>query len=221
MYLFCSRKILYSSFLSTKSIDRGKNPCWLFSCLLFHSCFLQRVLKKCIIKKRKKTRNVFVSVKNVTRFFCFSWKRRTMTLFTAAIENCFTRETFTVFRSLFIENQRQMSWTCLFINVLHVCKISDEYFHYEVTTNIRIEMPEIVEFPSVTLSVIEMKKGVECTQENCQFVFTTEWNVSQWTFTKNWRKVSQIILVLTKITCSDGSVALETELWCIFTGRGT
>ena len=84
-----------------------------------------------------------------------------MTLFTAVIENCFIKKTFTVFRFLSIESQPQMDSTCLLMSVLHVYEISDEYFRYEVTTNTRIEMPEIVEFPSVALSVTEMEKEVK------------------------------------------------------------
>ena len=59
-----------------------------------------------------------------------------------------------------------MDSTCLLMSVLHVYEISDEYFRYEVTTNTRIEMPEIVEFPSVALSVTEMEKEVKWAQES-------------------------------------------------------
>ena len=37
------------------------------------------------------------------------------------------------------------------MNVFHVYHICDQYFYYDVTTNVRIGFPEIVEFPSITL----------------------------------------------------------------------
>ena len=44
--------------------------------------------------------------------------------------------------------------TCSLMNVFHIYHICDNYFHYDVTTNIRIGFPEIVEFPSMTLCTI-------------------------------------------------------------------
>ena len=41
--------------------------------------------------------------------------------------------------------------TCLLLNIFHVYHICDQYFRYDVTTNIKIGFPEIVEFPSITL----------------------------------------------------------------------
>ena len=37
------------------------------------------------------------------------------------------------------------------MNVFHVYHICDQYFYYDVTTNVRIGFPEVVEFPSMTL----------------------------------------------------------------------
>ena len=44
--------------------------------------------------------------------------------------------------------------TCLLMNVVHIYQICDQYFYYDVTTNIRIGFPEIVEFPSITLCAV-------------------------------------------------------------------
>ena len=40
------------------------------------------------------------------------------------------------------------------MNVVHIYQVCDRYFHYEVTTNVRIDFPEIVEFPPTTLCVV-------------------------------------------------------------------
>ena len=39
------------------------------------------------------------------------------------------------------------------MNILHIYQICDEYFRFDVTTNVAIALPEIVEFPSLTLCV--------------------------------------------------------------------
>ena len=39
------------------------------------------------------------------------------------------------------------------MNILHIYQICDEYFRYDVTTNVRIGLPDPVEFPSLTLCV--------------------------------------------------------------------
>ena len=44
--------------------------------------------------------------------------------------------------------------TCALMNVLHIYQICDQYFRYDVTTNIKIDFPEIVEFPSITLCTV-------------------------------------------------------------------
>ena len=41
--------------------------------------------------------------------------------------------------------------TCSLMNVFHVYHICDQYFYYDVTTNIKVGFPEVVEFPSITL----------------------------------------------------------------------
>ena len=42
-------------------------------------------------------------------------------------------------------------FACFLMNVVHVYHICDQYFFYDVTTNIKIGFPETVEFPSMTL----------------------------------------------------------------------
>ena len=45
-------------------------------------------------------------------------------------------------------------FTFFLMNILHVYQICDHYFHYDVTTNVKIGFPEIVEFPPMTLCVV-------------------------------------------------------------------
>ena len=40
---------------------------------------------------------------------------------------------------------------CALANICHIYHISDQYFRYDVTTNVKIGMPDIVEIPSMTL----------------------------------------------------------------------
>ena len=44
--------------------------------------------------------------------------------------------------------------TCVLTNFLHIYQICEQYFYYDVTTNVRIGFPEIVEFPSITLCAV-------------------------------------------------------------------
>ena len=49
------------------------------------------------------------------------------------------------------------------MNNVHIYQICDEYFRYDVTTNVRTEIPEELEFPSMTLCV-DMVNALEWTQ---------------------------------------------------------
>ena len=40
---------------------------------------------------------------------------------------------------------------CALANIFHIYHISDQYFRYDVTTNVKVGMPDIVEIPSMTL----------------------------------------------------------------------
>ena len=40
---------------------------------------------------------------------------------------------------------------CFFLNVLQIWYLCNEYFHFEVTTSVRISIPDDIEFPSFTL----------------------------------------------------------------------
>ena len=42
---------------------------------------------------------------------------------------------------------------CIIMNNVHIYQICDEYFRYDVTSNVRIDIPEQFEFPSMTLCV--------------------------------------------------------------------
>ena len=46
--------------------------------------------------------------------------------------------------------------TFFLMNIVHIYHICDQYFYYDVTTNVRIGLPEIVEFPPMTLCVVLM-----------------------------------------------------------------
>ena len=43
--------------------------------------------------------------------------------------------------------------TCCLLNIGHIYQISDKYLRYDVTTNVRISMPEEIEIPSLTLCI--------------------------------------------------------------------
>ena len=52
---------------------------------------------------------------------------------------------------------------CSIMNYVHIYQICDGYFRYDVTSNLRIGIPEELEFPSVTLCV-DMVNALEWTQ---------------------------------------------------------
>jgi hypothetical protein len=56
---------------------------------------------------------------------------------------------------------------CLLVNVFHIYHICDQYFRYDVSTNVRIGLPDIVEFPSTTLclNLVESLKWEEMPSE--------------------------------------------------------
>ena len=56
---------------------------------------------------------------------------------------------------------------CVLMNIGHIYHICDQYFRYDVTTNVKIGLPDIVEFPSLTmcLDLAESLKWEEMSSE--------------------------------------------------------
>ena len=63
---------------------------------------------------------------------------------------------------------------CSIMNNVHIYQICDEYFRYDVTANVRIAIPEELEFPSMTLCVDIMHalKWIEMTLELRRYLLT-------------------------------------------------
>ena len=56
---------------------------------------------------------------------------------------------------------------CALANICHIYQISDQYFRYDVTTNVKIGLPDIVEIPSMTLCLrlVDSMKWEEMSSE--------------------------------------------------------